>query len=187
MEIKITKTLILLIFACCSAFAQQESKKFEPLPILHAFVGEWTGEATAYYPRDTSKESRFESIRAVGKKMLKETYVEIQSTWTQADGTSRELLELVNYHVRKDSFQVLYLYDNWPGRVDYPLSYNEETRTFNGYDTFIARGGIPAEEKVEWILSEDGLEIRGTEYNRLSTDPDGYWPKTFEYVLRRKE
>lgn len=187
MKIKINKTLILLLFTCCSAFAQQGAKNFDPLPILHTFIGEWTGDATAYYPRDSSRTTRFETIQAVGKKMLKETYVELSSTWTQKDGSTRELLQLLNYHVRKDSFQVLYLYDNWPGRVDYPLSYNEETRTFKGYDTFMARGGIPAEEKVEWVISEAGDEIRGTEYNHLATDPEGYWPKTFEYVLRRKE
>ncbi|MDW3209897.1 MAG: hypothetical protein R8N23_08525 [Reichenbachiella sp.] len=187
MKNQISKLIALLFFACSTALAQNESKTFDPQPVLVTFVGEWTGQATAYFPRDSSKTTRLESIQAVGKKILKDTYVEIKSSWTQEDGSTRELLELLNYPVRKDSFQVLYLYDNWPGRVDYPLSYNEETRTFKGYDTFIARGGIPAEEKVEWVISKDGNEIRGTEYNHLSTDPDGYWPKTFEYVLRRKE
>ncbi|WP_420580917.1 hypothetical protein [Reichenbachiella sp.] len=187
MKFKLNKTLVLLLFTFSSVHGQQSIDSFDPLPILHTFIGEWTGNATAYFPRDSSRATRFETIQAVGKKILKGTYVEISSTWKQKNGSTRELLELLNYHVRKDSFQVLYLYDNWPGRVDYPLSFDKETRTFKGYDTFIARGGVPAEEKVEWVISEDGNEIRGTEYNHLSTDPEGYWPKTFEYVLRRIE
>lgn len=184
-----TKNNMLFILLSFFGFAvvAQDAKTFDPLPVLHTFVGEWKGSATAYYPRDSTRNNRIEKINAEGKKMLKDTYVEISSTWTQEDGSSRELLEFLNYHVRKDSFQILYLYDNWPGRVDYPMSYDQETGTFNGYDTFIARGGIPAEEKVEMVISEDGNEIRGTEYNHLSTDPEGYWPKTFEYVLKRIE
>lgn len=187
MKGKVKTLLILLLLSCISAYGQNESAKFDYLPVLHAFVGQWTGTAIAYYPRDSSRENRHEKINAEGKKILKGSYVALSSTWTQEDGSVRELLELLNYHVRKDSFQVLYLYDNWPGRVDYALSYDPDTRTFEGYDTFIARGGIPAEERVKWVISEDGKEIQGTENNHLTSDPEGYWPITFEYVLRRKD
>lgn len=185
MKTKFNILFFLFLATYFTVFAQNDTDKFDPLSVLHTFAGEWTGDAWAYYPRDSSRENRYETIEAIGEKMLKETYVELRSTWKQKDGSSRELLEFLNYHVRKDSFQILYLYDNWPGRVDYPMSYDQETRTFKGYDTFIARGGVPAEEKVEMVISENGNEIRGTEYNHLSTDPAGYWPKTFEYVLRR--
>lgn len=187
MKLKI-KILLLSIFTVVhSSSAQKNSENFDPLPVLQFFVGQWSGEATAYFPRDSTKANRHETIRATGKKMLKDSYIEISSIWTQPDGTHRQLLEFINYHVRKDSFQVLYLYDNWPGRVDYPLSYDPDSKTFEGYDTFMARGGVPAEEKVVWKVAKDGSEIRGTEYNHLATDPDDFWPKTFEYVLRREE
>ncbi|MEO9802689.1 MAG: hypothetical protein ABJF04_05540 [Reichenbachiella sp.] len=174
-------TVLLLFLVCYSDLSAQSYNS----KILHVFEGNWTGSATAYFPRDTTKENRIESIEAAGKKVLKDTYIEISSTWTQANQDYRTLLTLWNYHVRKDSFQILYLYDNWPGRVDYTLSYDSTARTFYGYDTFMARGNIPAEEKVEWVISEDGNEIRSTEYNHLSTDPKDYWPKTFEFVLKR--
>ena len=179
--------LIIYFFSCSVLKAQDKSKDFDPASVLNSFVGKWSGNATAYYPRDSTKKTRYETIEAIGRKILKDTYVEMQSTWTQENGESRELFILWNYHIKKDSFQILFLYDNWPGRVDYPLSYDPISRTLKGYDTFIARGGISAEEKVEWQISEDGKEIRGTEYNHLATDPEDYWPKTFEYILRRED
>lgn len=172
---------------CSVLFAQNQASPFPFSDIIQVFQGQWEGEATAYFPRDAQKPNRIESIKAEGKIILKNSYVELYSTWTQPNGEFRELLTLWNYHIKKDSFQILYLYDNWPGRVDYPLGFDSLTLTFNGYDTFIANGGIAAEEKVEWIISEDGKEIRSTEYNHLYTDPKDYWPKTFEFILRRIE
>lgn len=169
-----------------NAWSQKIPDKSEK-PIIHQFEGRWQGKATAYFPRDQGKANRIETVRATGKKVLKDTYVELSSTWTQPNGEYRTLLTFWNYHSRNDSFQILYLYDNWPGRVDYKLSYDTLTRTFSGSDTFIAKGGIQAEEKVEWVISADGKEIRSIEYNHLATDQEDYWPKTFEFVLRREE
>ncbi|MEO9966771.1 MAG: hypothetical protein ABJF11_13320 [Reichenbachiella sp.] len=178
---------IAIILFSSLAFAQNKADANEIMSILENFEGRWQGTATAYFPRDKSLENRNETIEAVGEKVLKDSYVELRSTWTQANGDYRSLITFWNYHIKKDSFQILYLYDNWPGRVDYALDYDSATRTFKGYDTFVAKGGIQAEEKVEWVISEDGNEIKSTEYNHLATDPDDYWPVTFEFVLRREE
>lgn len=179
----ITFSLALTMF---SAFGQGSANQGKT-SILLSFEGNWTGSAIAYFPRDKERPNRTETIVASGQKTLKGSYIQLNSTWTQPNGDYRTLLTFWNYHVRKDSFQILYLYDNWPGRVDYALSYDSANRTFKGYDTFMARGNVPAEEKVEWIISEDGNEIRSIEYNHLATDPEGYWPKTFEFVLRRED
>ena len=56
---------------------------------------------------------------------------------------------------------------------------------FSGEDEFIATGGVKAFEKVTWSLSSDKKELRSTEYNHFETDPEGYWPKTFEFVLNK--
>jgi hypothetical protein len=74
---------------------------------------------------------------------------------------------------------------NGGGRVSYPLTYDSAKAEFAGTDTFRVNG-IPAEERVLWRISPDGSEIYGEEHNHLETDPDGYWPKTFEYIWRRK-
>ncbi|MDH4070778.1 MAG: hypothetical protein OEV30_10160 [Ignavibacteria bacterium] len=108
------------------------------------------------------------------------------SVWTSEAGMSRELLKFLNYKQGTDSVTILYLYDNRSGRVLYPLSFDSESRELRGYDTFIARGNIPAEERVAWHLSEDLDIIVGTAFNHYQTDPEDYWPQSFRFVWRRK-
>ncbi len=182
---KMTTFLLLL---CLSVLlpAQEKSRSDAATKILQSFVGEWEGSATAYYPRQEDKTPRKEMITVNARKMLKDTYVECSSVWTQPNGDYRELMIYWNYNTRADSFQILFFYDNWPGRVNYKLHFDPESRTLNGYDTFTGRGGVPAEEKVVWQISQDGNEIRCTEYNHYQTDPEDYWPTTFEFVWRRK-
>jgi len=178
--------LILSLQLSVTALAQNQRKTSTAFEILNTFVGEWEGNATLYYPRSEGKTERKETISVICDTVLKGTYIECNSIWKQTNGNTRELITYWNYDAWIDSFQILYLYDNWPGKVNYPLSLDSSKRMFVGYDTFIARGGIPAEERVEWFISEDGNEIWSNEYNHYQTDPEGYWAKSFEFVWKRK-
>jgi len=178
--------LILPVQLSISAFGQNKPKTSSAFEILNTFVGEWQGTATLYYPRSAGKSERKETISVICDTVLKGTYIECNSIWKQTNGNTRELITYWNYDARTDSFQILYLYDNWPGKVNYPLSFDSSKRMFVGHDTFIARGGIPAQERVEWFISEDGNEIRCNEHNHCQTDPEGYWAKSFEFIWKRK-
>ena len=152
---------------------------------LDVFAGEWAGEATAYFPRREDRDDRHEDVELHCEQVLKNTYVQCRSSWTTTDGRTRELLVFWNFDEESDRYQILYLYDNWPGKVNYELAYDAATRTLKGSDTFEGPGGVAAKERVEWTFAEDGQEIRSTEFNRYATDPEGYWAKSFEFVLRR--
>ena len=184
----IINAILVTILIANVSFADDESEKAkekEMLKVLDLFVGEWKGKATAYYERDKDREPRIETVKINATKILKNTYVKMESVWTTPDGNTRELLVFFNYNRRTDKFDILFLYDNWPGKVNYPVEYNPDTRMFSGYDTFTASGGVAAEEKVTWEISEDGNEIRSVEYNHYETDPKDYWAKSFEYVLKK--
>ena len=178
--------LITFFILTTLVIAQNKMDIANPLDILNVFVGEWEGSATAFYPRIEGKENREETIYVTCRKVLKGTYIECNSIYKQTNGNSRELLVYWNYDAKADSFQILYLYDNWPGKVNYPLYFDTTERLFTGYDTFTVHGSIPAEERVETYISEDGNEIRHTEYNHYQTDPEDYWVKSFESVWKRK-
>ncbi len=177
---------LLILISTGFVFAGGSESKADPAAILDVFVGEWQGTATAWFPRLDDREPRRESVEATCSKTLKGTYAEFRSTWTQPDGKSRDLIIFWNYDARRDSFQILFLYDNWPGKVQYALHYDSLKRLFKGYDTFTGRDGVPAQERVEWRISEDGNTIYGREFNHYQTDPEGYWPQTFEFVWQRK-
>lgn len=183
---RIIKNIIQLLIVICfvqTIFLGQSNE----LEVITVFKGSWKGTATAFYPRSQDKPNRVESVVVEARKILRENYIECFSIWTQPSGEYRELMTYWNYDARSDKYEVLFLYDNWPGKVNYQLSYDEETKTFTGSDTFTTSEGVSAKEKVEWKVSMDGNTIWGVEYNHFETDPDDYWAKSFEYVWQRKK
>jgi hypothetical protein len=182
MVIKLSSYLMIIMSLSSPQVASQDTSN-----IIGIFEGEWEGNATAYFPRDKNRENREEVVKAECKKILKDTYIQCSTSWTRTDGRTRTLMIFLNYDNENKNHEILFIYDNWPGKVKYKLYYNEEERKFTGSDTFTAPGGIAAEERVEWFISTDGSEIRCIEYNHYVTDADGYWPKTFEFIWRRKK
>ncbi len=171
--------LILLVFIC------QPSQAQKSLGLLAPLIGEWEGTATQYQPRDKSRGHRVETVKVTCTQALKGTYIECSSTWTQSTGESRELRTFFNYDRRSRNYDILYLYDDWPGKVNYQLIYDPSTKKFEGRDFFTSSGGVPAEEKVEWMISEDGQTITSKESNHYKTDKEGYWPTTFEFTWKK--
>ena len=153
---------------------------------LATLIGEWEGTATAYFPRDTGRSPRVERVTASCEWALGKAYVECRSVWTTDEGSVRRLITYFNYNHRSGEFDILFLYDNWPGKVNYPLAFDPEQRTISGRDTFTGPGGVDAEERVSWRIADDGNTISGLEHNHFASDSDGYWPKTFEFEWRRK-
>ena len=154
--------------------------------VLDVFVGEWEGHSTAYFPRDKDRPNREETVKVVGTKVLNGNYIQCISNWLSIEGRNRELFIYFNFDKKNSAYKVLFLYDDWGEIVHYPLTYNTGERIFRGIDTFTISKGIKGEEHVEWWISEDGDEIKGKEFNHYETDPDDYWPMSFEFVWKRK-
>ncbi len=70
--------------------------------------------------------------------------------------------------------------------MNYPLGYDEKSRTLAGIDTFTTSKGVKGKERVEWWISEDHSIIVGREFNHYETDPEDYWPMSFEFEWKRK-
>lgn len=151
----------------------------------YAFIGTWDGTATLFRPRDTTRDVRIEAVHAICDTILKGTYVRGAAIWTREDGRARELNVYWNYDETTGQYPILFLYDDWPGKVTYPLDYDPDRREFTGVDTFTTPQGVAAKERVSWIISEDGNEITGTEHNHFATDPDDYWPLFFKFTWKR--
>lgn len=152
---------------------------------LAPLIGKWEGTATAYFPREKGKKPRVESVLVDCRSAMKGTYVECSSTWTEENGQSRELRTFFNFDQKKNFYDILYLYDNWAGKVNYALYFDPSSKTFSGSDYFMAKGTIQAEEKVTWKISDDGMTVEGNEFNHYDTDKADYWPKTFEFTWRK--
>ena len=167
-----------------SVFAQDSSSTH--LAVLDVLEGEWEGTATAYFPRSKDRPPREETVTVVSRKVLKNTYIQFHSKWTQPTGETRELFTFWTYSSEKKNYEIMFLYDDWPDKVIIPLSYNESLKLFTGFTDFVTPKGIPAKERVEWHISADGNEITGLEFNNYQTDPEDYWPMTFKFVWRRK-
>lgn len=182
---RLTVCFILAIAVSTASAQTGSSDSLTAQQLLNLFIGKWEGTATALYPREMERPLREEQVEVECRPVLGGTYIECRSTWTTGDGASRELLTFWNYDQAADSVNILFLYDNWPGKVRYALSYDPNKREIVGYDTFTA-GGIPAEERVVWSFSGSGDEITGTEFNHYSTDPEGYWPQTFRFVWKKE-
>lgn len=187
MIVLVQRVLIFLLLAWASvSLGQAPETDFSPDEVLEQFIGRWQGSATARFPRRPERALRQESVVADCKKALKATYVECRSQWTSTEGAIRELRMFWNFHPSEGQFEILYLYDNWPGKVQYLLEYDAEARTLTGRDSFEGPGGIAAEEVVTWQFAEDGQSIKSSEQNHYVTDPDDYWPTTFEFTWRRQ-
>lgn len=167
------------IFAALSLAAVQDESDL----LLPGFIGDWEGEAVAYNPLQPERGERREDISAICRPVLSESYVQCDARWSAESGTSRELLIFWNALAEVGRYEILYLYDNWPGKVQYPLDFDSDTRTLTGYSQFEA-GDRTAEERVRWIFSEDGNVISSEEHVRYEGDPD--WLLSFEFTWRRR-
>jgi Protein of unknown function (DUF1579) len=190
---KLFLTLFSIVFICYGiqnfSLCQTQTNQVDSakaVKLLSAFVGEWSGEATAYFPRDKEKKNRKEKVEITGKTILGGSYIECNSNWTQSGGENRELNIYLNYDNKKAAINILFLYDDWPGKVTYPLGYDDKSRTLTGVDTFTTSKGVKGKERVEWWISEDHSIIVGREYNHYETDPEDYWPMSFEFEWRKK-
>ena len=191
MKLSFTLLSVLIFFFAIqnTSFGQSQLNKIDSVravKLLNAFVGEWGGEATAYFPRDKDRKNRKEKVVVTGKKILGESYIECNTNWTQSSGENRELNIYLNYDKKKSLIDILFLYDDWPGKVNYLLGYDEKSRTLSGVDTFTTSKGIKGKERVEWWISEDHSIIVGREYNHYETDPEDYWPMSFEFEWKRR-
>ena len=154
--------------------------------VLDVFVGKWEGHGTAFFPRVKNRPNREENVTVVGTKVLDGNYIQCDAKWTRTDGQSRELFIFFNFDVNINRYKVLFLYDDWGQIVNYPLTYYPKERVFRGVDKFITSDSVAAEEHVEWWISKDGNEITGREFNHFATDPKDFWPRSFEFVWKRK-
>lgn len=186
MIIKLCFSLFILVLLIPSeSFSQDSLSKFTR--VLDVFKGEWEGTAILYYPRNSAREPREESVTVTCKSILKGTYIHMHSIWTQKDGQVRELHTFWNYKPEKKNYEIMFLYDDWPNKVISALNYNESLMLFTGEAEFVTAKGIPAKERVEWHISPDGNEITGLEYNHHQTEPDDYWPMSFKFIWKRKQ
>lgn len=101
-----------------TSFAQSNSNTIDSIKainLLNTFIGEWEGEATAYFPRDKDRKNRKEKVVVTGKTILGGSYLECNTNWTQSNGENRELNIYLNYDKKKSLIDILFLYDDWPG------------------------------------------------------------------------
>jgi len=181
---------VFLIIITISLHGQDENSSTKDTvdvsAIIKTFVGEWEGEATAFFPRKPDRPNRNEKVNVVCKEVLEGNYIECNTKWAIENGRTRKLLIFWTYNKKTEKFNILFLYDDWPEIVNYPLDYDPQNRIFRGIDNFTTSRGIKGEEHVEWEISADSNVIKGTEYNHYENDPKDYWPKSFEFTWRRK-
>lgn len=171
------------IFALIApAYAQDDGRSIRDLDF---FIGDWEGRSTFLYPRDETREPAHEDVRASCSAILKETYIQCDTTWTRADGRIRTFRLHFNYNDRDDGYQTLFIYDNWPRNVSYLLQYDDAEGAYVGRTTFETGEGVAGEERVVWRVSDDGREIRSEEFTRLETDTNDELLKSFEFVWRK--
>lgn len=177
---KAALALFIMVIVFHNSYSQQI-----PLGKLKPIIGNWEGVAKRYNPRDSIQKIEIESIHASCKAILDSTYIECTTVWKSNNGSKRNLNIYFNYNSRQDLYDILFLYDNWPGKVNYPLKYSEADNTFKGRDDFIAKGGIQAEEKVSWQILDNGNRIISIENNHFNNEEENYWPKVFEFEWNR--
>lgn len=173
--------IILLLFSISIIKFDLNAQSISESPLNH-FIGSWEGEAIRFSPRKGLKEER-ETIKAECKSILDNTYVECTTTW-KGKSSERYMNIYFNYNSKEDTYDILFLYHNWPGKVNYPMKYDENLKQFSGSDTFTAQGNIPAQEKVTWKILDNG-NIKSTEWNHFQNEDEDFWPKTFEFEWRK--
>lgn len=175
-------TFLMALLCLSTSIAAQHDAKLTTKD-LDFFIGEWKGEAVHYYPRDVSRETRTESVSAICDYILNQTYIKCETVWTTEGGKERKFL--LHLNALEDTYQLLFMYDNWPRHVSYPLQYIAEKGIYMGESSFVGGDGIVGEERVEWLISEDKSEIVSKEYNHLSSDKEGYWAHYFKFRWKR--
>ena len=181
------KNRILLSAAAAFSFCTISSAQGEENSIrnLDFFIGEWRGEATLSYPREEGREPREETVAVSCNYILKDTYIQCDTAWTRADGRTRTFRLHFN-HIEEDNvFQTLFIYDNYPHHVSYPLRFDAKTNAYLGSSDFEMDDGVAGSERIVWRVSEDGKEISCEEFNHLETDPDDFWPRNFQFTWRK--
>lgn len=152
-------------------------------PALEFLIGTWEGEATLYAAPGDDRADRVESVAAKCIPILKNAYIQCDTAWRREDGRERTFRLHLNYNQISERHQMLYIYDNWPEHVRYPVDYAPETRSFTGVSAGENADGGAWEERVVWRVSEDGNEIHATEHVRDPGQPD--WRLSFEFTWRR--
>ena len=183
-EMKILAASIVCLVAASPAWAQA----YESQPSIADFgflIGDWEGQSTFLYPREEGREQSQETVSTTCKYVLKETYIQCDTAWTNAEDRTRTFRLHFNYNQLDEGYQVLFVYDNWPRHVSYLLHYDDKAGAYIGLSDFEDSDGVSGQERVEWRVSDDKRELRSSEFNHLETDPDGYWANYFEFVWRK--
>ena len=167
---------------CAITNAQAEENSIRDLDF---FIGEWRGEATLSYPREEGREPRDETVSVSCDYILKDTYIQCDTAWTRADGRTRTFRLHFNHIEDENAYQTLFIYDNHPHHVSYPLRYNKESKAYLGASDFEMDDGVAGKERIVWRVSEDGNEISCEEFNHLETDPEDFWPRNFKFTWRK--
>lgn len=166
------------------ALANEEVK--EPsIKDLEFLVGEWVGQSTFYYPRRDDREISHETTHTLCQYILKNTYIQCDTSWTRPDGRVRTLRLHLNYNALDEGYQVLYIYDNWPRHVSYLMQYDSVRGVFAGESIFENSEGVSGRERVEWRVSDDGHEVNSAEFSNLETEAPDYWPKYFDFTWQK--
>ncbi len=179
---------ILTIVTMISALAAPviaEKEENPSIADLGFLVGEWEGRSTFYYPREEGRVRAYEKSRTRCSYILKNTYIQCDTSWTRDGGGERTLRLHLNYNNLDKGYQVLYIYDNWPRHVSYLMQYDEEKKAFVGFSNFEDSDGVAGKERVLWRPSADGAEVYSAEFSNLETDTEDYWPKYFDFTWRK--
>lgn len=153
---------------------------------LDVFIGEWEGRSTFLFPRDEGRAPAHEDVTAVCKYVLKETYIQCDTAWTRSDGRTRTFRIHFNYNEEEGGYQTLFIYDNWPGISKYVLRYDSDAGDYVGFTEYENNDGVIVDERIVWVVSQDGNEIRSEEYHHAPSDSEGVWVQSFEFVWRRR-
>ncbi len=152
---------------------------------LDFLIGEWEGQSTFFYPRDEGRTPSHETVRVLCQYVLKDTYIQCDTAWTNAQNQTRTFRLHFNHNQLDKAYQLLFIYDNWPRHVSYLLNYDDDQKAYFGFSEFEDANGQTGQERVEWRLSDDKRELHSTEFNHLESDPENYWANSFEFVWRK--
>ena len=154
---------------------------------LDFLIGDWTGQSTFTYPREAGRTKSHEDVRAHCAHILKNTYIQCDTWWTNSEGRTRIFRLHFNYSKLDNAYQTLFVYDNWPRHVSYFLNYDEARNVYVGESDFEDAEGQGGRERIEWRVSADRRELHSQETNNLDGEPEDYWPKYFEFTWRKAD
>lgn len=159
---------------------------------LDFLIGVWEGQSTHFFPRREDRAPVSEDVIFDCASVLKGTYVRCSTAWTRRDKkTTRTFLLYVNRVEPDGSLQVLYIYDNWPDHVSYPLrpdSVMQQTtreRVFHGELATTDAEGRRVSERITWTFSSNESVLAATEYNHIDGELEEDWKLAFAFKLTR--